>query len=142
MSGDCALNEALIAEIIRRNYPGTQAIYLFGSHAMGQAWPSSDVDLALLLPQAEAKRERFLAMSDCAAELSLAIHAEVDFVNLREVETILQKEIVHGGRRIATYDEAAADRFEMQVLKAYQKLDEERAEIVAQGLKSGRFYQL
>src|SRR6056297_3597988 len=86
-----AIDEGQIAEIIHRHYPTAQAVYLFGSHASGEAWPSSDVDIAVLLPPADAKRERLLAMSACAAELSTATRAEVDFVNLREVGTIFQK---------------------------------------------------
>lgn len=135
------LDDCQICEVVRRNYPNTQAVYLFGSHAAGEAWPGSDVDLALLLPFPQAKREGLLAMSDCAAELSQAVHAEVDLVNLREVPTILQTEIIHKGRKLGVGDALATERFEVQVLKNFQKLSEERAEIIAQGLQTGRFYQ-
>ncbi len=135
------LDDSRIFEIVRRHYPDTEAVYLFGSHAAGEAWPGSDVDLALLLPFTQARREGLLAMSDCAAELSQAVHAEVDLVNLREVPTILQIEIVHKGHRLGVGDALVTNQFEMQVLKNYQNLSEERAEIIAQGLETGRFYQ-
>jgi len=130
-----------VAEVISFHYPRAQAIYLFGSHASGEAWPSSDVDLAILLPHLEAERAPPLALSDCAAALASTTHAEVDLVNLRTVGTILQKEIIHRGQRIWTQDKAAADAFEMQVLKAYQMLQKEREELVAEGLRGGRLYQ-
>ncbi len=49
------IDEARITEIIRRHYPGAQAICLFGSYATGDFWPMSDVDLAVLLPPDDAK---------------------------------------------------------------------------------------
>lgn len=135
------LDQAKLCDIITKHYPATQAIYLFGSHANGEAWPSSDLDLAILLPHAESRRECWPAMSECATELAMMVHTEVDLVNLRAVGTILQKEIIHHSQRIFATDAMAADLFEIQVVKNYQKLKEERADILAEGLNSGRFYQ-
>lgn len=61
-------------------------------------------------------------------------------MNARGVSTVLQKEIIMAERRIFCADRYATDEFEMLVLSFYQKLNEERAEIVAEGLRSGRFY--
>ncbi|MEM6428669.1 MAG: hypothetical protein AAF708_05460 [Deinococcota bacterium] len=79
-------------------------------------------------------------MSECAGKPTSTLRTEVDFVNLRQVGTILQKEVIYGGHRIFTDGTMAADLFEIYALKAYQKLHEERSEIVAEGLRSGRFY--
>ncbi|MBK6563551.1 nucleotidyltransferase domain-containing protein [Candidatus Amarobacter glycogenicus] len=35
--------------IILQHYPTTQAIYLFGSFGTADEWPTSDVDIAVLL---------------------------------------------------------------------------------------------
>lgn len=43
-------------------------------------------------------------------------------------------------RRVYTGDEYAADEFEMLTLSFYQKLNQERAEVLVEGLQSGRFY--
>jgi len=43
-------------------------------------------------------------------------------------------------RRIYTANAYAADEFEMLALSFYQKLNEERAEVLAEGLRSGSFY--
>lgn len=45
-------------------------------------------------------------------------------------------------RRIYCGDLYAADEFEMLVLSFYQKLNEERAEVLAEGLRSGRFHNV
>ena len=44
------INEAELIPIILESYPNTQAIYLFGSWGTEDEWPSSDVDIAVLLP--------------------------------------------------------------------------------------------
>jgi len=122
------------------HYPDTQAIYLFGSYGTEDEWPDSDVDIALLLPPEQAKASRMLAMSPLCSELGSLLGKAVDLVNLRVVSTVFQKEIIAADRRIHTGNAYAADEFEMLVLSFFQKLSQERAEILAEGLRSGRFY--
>ncbi len=122
------------------HYPDTQAIYLFGSYGTENEWPDSDVDIALLLPPEQAKASRMLAMSPLCSELGSLLGKDVDLVNLRVVSTVFQKEIIAADRRIHTGNTYAADEFEMLVLSFFQKLSQERAEILAEGLRSGRFY--
>jgi len=55
---------------------------------------------------------------------------------------VLQKEVIAADLRIYTGDEYAADEFEMLTLSRYQKLNEERAEIVEEALAGGRFHQV
>ncbi|MEA3396520.1 MAG: nucleotidyltransferase domain-containing protein, partial [Chloroflexota bacterium] len=64
---------------------------------------------------------------------------KVDLINLRRVPTVLQKEVIAADRRIYHADEYAADEFEMLTLSYYQKLNEERAEIIEDALATGRF---
>ncbi len=45
-------------------------------------------------------------------------------------------------RRIFCADNYVADEFEMLALSLYQKLNEERAELLAEGLRSGSFYNV
>lgn len=123
-------------------YPNTQAIYLFGSWGTEDEWPSSDVDIALLLPPEDARRIGSLAMSDLRFALQELLKKDVDLINLRLVPTVFQKEIILAERRIFCPDRYAADEFEMLVLSFYQKLNQERAGIMAEGLRSGRFYNV
>jgi uncharacterized protein len=129
-----------IVRTVLGHYPDTQAIYLFGSYGTEDEWPDSDVDIALLLPSEQAKASRMLAMSPLCSELGSLLGKDVDLINLRVVSTVFQKEIIAADRRIYTGNAYAADEFEMLVLSFYQKLSQERAEIVTEGLRSGRFY--
>ncbi len=77
-------------------------------------------------------------MSDLRFELERLLEKDVDLINLRRVPTVLQKEIVATDRRIHTADEYAADEFEMLTISYYQKLNEERSEILKEIMTSGR----
>ncbi len=131
-----------IVRTILEHYPAAQAIYLFGSFGTEYEWPDSDVDIALLLPPDEAKRTEHLALSPARTALEGLLHRDVDLINLRQVPTVFKKEIIMADRRIFCADAYAADEFEMLVISLYQKLNEERAEILAEGLRSGRFYNV
>ena len=131
-----------IVRTVLGRYPETQAIYLFGSYGTENEWPDSDVDIALLLPPEQAKASRMLAMSPLCAELGSLLEKPVDLINLRIVSTVFQKEIIASDRRIHTGNAYAADEFEMLVLSFFQKLSQERAEILAEGMCSGRFYNV
>jgi predicted nucleotidyltransferase len=133
----------MMDEIVRtvlKSHLEVQAVYLFGSYGTEGEWPDSDVDIALLLAPSAAKEARHLIASPLRDELELLLKRKVDLLNLRHVSTVFQKEIVMADRRIYTGDKYAADEFEMLTLSYYQKLNEERAEVLAEGLRSGRFY--
>lgn len=133
---------AAIVQTVRLYYPMVQGVYLFGSCMTEDEWPDSDVDLALLLPAVEAKQQRQLAVSDCALELARILGKEVDLLNARTVSTVFQKEIVTKGRLLYCSNRFAVDEFEMLTLSYYQKLNEERAEIIESALAGGRFYNI
>lgn len=131
-----------IVKTIRQDYPDVQAIYLFGSWGTENEWPSSDVDIALLLPPDQAKTLDFFRLAHTQVQLERLLRRRVDLLNVRRVSTVFQKEVVRADRRIYTADEYAADEFEMLALSFYQKLNQERAEVLAEGLRSGRFYDV
>ncbi|MBN2208977.1 MAG: nucleotidyltransferase domain-containing protein [Candidatus Coatesbacteria bacterium] len=131
-----------IVRILLEHYPTAQAIYLFGTCGTADEWPDSDVDIALLLSPAEAKRAADIAVSDARGAIELLLRKDVDLINLRLVSTVFQKEIIMAERRIFCADEYAADEFEMLMLSRYQKLNEERAQLLAEGLRSGSFYSV
>jgi len=129
-----------IITTILKYYPAAQAIYLFGSHGTADARPDSDVDIGVLLAPGESREAGSLVMSDLRFELESLLKRNVDLINLREVPTVLQKEIVMTEGRIYQADEYAADEFEMLTISNYQKLNEERAGILREVIASGRFY--
>ena len=135
-----AATEAIIVETVLVHYPAVQGIYLFGTHGTENEWPDSDVDVALLLPHQQAGEEKNLAMSPCSIALENALHKDVDLVNVRQVSTVFQKEIIGGGALIHCADRYAVDEFEMLVISYYQKLNEERRYILESFYRTGRAY--
>jgi predicted nucleotidyltransferase len=129
-----------IVQLVLSHYPQSQAIYLFGSYGTEQERPESDADIALLLPPKEARKAQSLMLGDLHSDLESLLNKEVDLINLRLVSTVLQKEIIAADRRIYTGDHYAAEEFEMLTLSYYQKLNEERAEIINGALADGRFH--
>lgn len=134
--------EEQLIETVLADYPDTQAIYLFGSWGTEDEWPTSDLDIAVLLPPEQAKAVDFWAWIDLTMRLGATVHKEVDLLNVRQVSTVFQKEVVMADRRIYTGDEYAADEFEMLTLSFYQKLNQERAEILAEFERTGKAYNV
>ena len=128
-----------ITNTVHEYYPDVQGVYLFGSYMTEEEWPESDVDIALLLPPDVAKKKRSIAMSDCSLALANILNKNVDLLNARTVSTVFQKEIITKGRLLYCADRYAVDEFEMLTLSYYQKLNEERADIIASALADGRF---
>jgi len=130
----------VIIRIILESYPDAQAIYIFGSHDTEDEWPASDMDIGLLLPPRQAKKTSLLALSSCRAVLADYVRKDVDLVNLRQVSTVFQKEIIATGRLIHCGNPYAVDEFEMLVISYYQKLNQERRELLDAFMETGRAY--
>lgn len=124
--------------MIRECHPGVQAIYLFGTYGTPAQRPDSDLDIALLLEPSEARREKSLSFGKCREALEAFAGLSVDLINLREVNTVFQNEIISEGTLLASPDEPATEAFEMQVMSAYQKLNEERSGILEDIALTGR----
>lgn len=131
-----------IVRIILPYYPTAQAIYLFGTYGTADEWPTSDVDIAVLLPPVHAGRQPELMLTPCHYALEDALAKSVDLLNAREVSTVFQKEIIRSGRRIYAADDNAVAEFEMLTLSHYQKLNEERAAILEQFYETGKAYAI
>ena len=136
-----SINEQIVQTILTHT-PQVQAVYLFGSYGTADERPTSDVDIALLLPPEQAKVVGNLLLGELHLALAELLGKEVDLVNLRQVSTVFQKEIVMTGRPIFCADAYAAAEFEMLTLSYYQKLNEERREILAAFKESGRAYDV
>jgi uncharacterized protein len=129
-----------IIQIILHHHPKVQAIYLFGSNGTEEERPESDVDIAVLLSASDSKRLGSFMASKLHSELEQLLSKDVDLINLRQVSTVLQKEVIAANRCIYTADEFATEEFEMLTLSKYQKLNDEREGIIASALAGGRFH--
>ena len=132
-------HHAIVQEVVT-DYPKTQAIYLFGSWGTDKEWPDSDVDIALLLPVLQAVQLGSLLLKPLRFSLESMLKKPVDLINLRQVSTVFQKEIIFSERLIFCEDRYAVDEFEMMVLSYYQKLNDERKCILDEFWKTGRAY--
>ncbi len=136
------LENSATIQIIQKHLPSVQAIYLFGTYGTKDQTPKSDVDIALLLPHTDAKAHDNLYGTTLHSELEGHFNLQVDLINLRMVNIVFQKEVIATDRRIFCGNANAADEYEMLTLSFYQKLNEERAEIIEDAIKTGRFYDL
>lgn len=129
------MKDELIVARLREALPELLAIYLFGSHASGTATAQSDVDLAVLVAgKADAVRLWELAQS-----LALDLDADVDLIDLRSASTVMQYQVITGGRRLwaAGID---PDLFEAFVLSEKTSLDLARRELIADIGREGRIH--
>jgi uncharacterized protein len=131
-------SDATIVRIVLEHYPAAQAIYLFGTYGTEDEWPESDVDIAVLLPPERAYGQ--LMLTPCQQALEKTLEKPVDLLNARQVSTVFQKEIIQSGRLLYCGDEGAVAEFEMLTLSLYQKLNEERKEILESFQETGRAY--
>lgn len=131
--------EAVIVPIVLKHCPEAQAIYLYGSRSRAQSRSDSDIDIAVLLPPGRSGHEKCLCLSRCQADLESALASDVDLVDARHVSTVFQKEII-SGKRVYCGDVFATDEFEMLVISFYQKLNEERRQILEAFFATGRAY--
>jgi predicted nucleotidyltransferase len=131
---DLDLSPALA--ILRREMPALAGVYLFGSHASGQARAESDIDLAFFASETVAP-ERVQAAREAIA---LALRREVDLIDLNAASTILQMQVLGEGRLILETDAAALGAFELRVLRDYPDLKFRRAAIEADIVRRGRVH--
>ena len=134
--------EDKIVQTVRSFYPEIQAIYLFGSYGTEYEQVDSDVDIALLFSPREAKRIGILTLGRCWSALADVTDRSVDLINLRLVNTLFQHEIIQQGRILFEADGSGVGIFEMLTLSFYQKLNEERKEIIEEVIQSKRVLKI
>ena len=127
-----------IIDFVTQHYKNVISIYLFGSYGTSNQNSESDIDIAVLFAYSSDNKASNIGVSECAVSITDELNRNVDLINLQAVNTVFQYQIITTGRLIFCSDNYQKDVFEMQVLSAYQKLNEERAEIIEEILKSGK----
>lgn len=112
------------------------AIVVFGSFAKGTVHKDSDIDIAFLSEKTFSDYHLFML----AQKLADILGRQVDLVQLDQVSTVLQAQIVGTGKVIYCSDDTKRMFFEMRVLKSYAKLNEERKPILEAISESGTVY--
>lgn len=122
--------------ILRREIPALAGVYLFGSHASGDARPDSDVDLAVY---AGRPLPRTL-LADVREQVANALKQNVDLIDLSAAPTILQIQVIDEGRLIDAPDPDSTAFFEVRAVRDYQDLKERRAATEGDIIRRGSVY--
>lgn len=140
---DEAMNEAersrlfaIARDSLLREFPEGLAFYVYGSFAHGDAWPDSDLDLAVLLP-AEQRIGDILAV---AQRLSADVGRNVDLVDLRRAGDVLRGEVLAHGKTLFTSNRAAVLAWEGSAMSRYARHREEIRDILSQFERTGIGY--
>ncbi len=94
------------------------AVYLFGSRAAGKSGKNSDVDVAVLLTPAAAKRA-FDFQLRRQEELARILGADVDLVILNEAGPLLKFQVYSKGRLAHVKAPASAEKFKWRAINGY-----------------------
>jgi len=129
------VEDGAVVRRLRETVPGLMGVYAFGSRAEGTAQPDSDLDLAVLV----AGYAEPLQLWDLAAELADLTRCDVDLLDLRAANTVMQHQILTRGRRLWGIDPDAG-LFECYVLSEKQRWDERTAVHREEISREGRVY--
>jgi predicted nucleotidyltransferase len=116
--------------------PDAWAIYVYGSFARGDEWPSSDVDLAVLLPADRHIEDLLGLMSD----VSLRTQRDVDLVDLRKVGDVLRREVFEDGRTLFISHPDDVLAWEASAMSRYARHREETRDILEDFHRTGIGY--
>lgn len=101
-------------------------IILFGSFAKGTTHAESDIDLAYFSDKPLSSYERFRLTS----ELAVVAGREVDFVDIKQIDTVFTMQIFEQGIPIYIQDENEFHRQRMRAYSMYATLSEQRAALI------------
>ena len=121
------ITDSDILAAVREALPEVRRVYLFGSRAIGEEWPDSDLDLAVVLDGPADPVSLWMAGEDIASRLDV----DVDLIDLLTADTVLKHQIVTTGRRLFAADPMDAERYEIFILKDMMDLEEIRAPLIA-----------
>lgn len=114
------MDEAAIAEVCAR-YPEIAAVYLFGSHARGDAGPDSDVDLGLVFRERGATAlDHYRLILDLASRLEGPAGTDrIDLVVLEPQGPIFCHRVLSEGRLVYEGDTERRVDFESDTYSRY-----------------------
>lgn len=121
-----------------------EVAYLFGSVARGDARPTSDVDIAVLVDGSLSAEQRWALRVDLIGRLSMVLGTDdLDVILLDEVGAGLALDVIDGGLIIAGAHRAARHEFESSLRERTEHqraTDEGRRRSVRERIVSGGFF--
>ena len=101
--------------------PYVRLAWLFGSRARGRARPDSDYDVAVLLDEETAQKERGRVVRDLAGALGRAVPSHLlDIVVLNDAPVLLRHRVLQGGVLLLERLPIDRIRFVTKTLREYQ----------------------
>ena len=91
-------------------HPNVIAIYLFGSHAKGEATPLSDIDIAVIMENPTPESE---------AEIGSLASPQIDVVLFHRLPLHIKHEVFKYGREIFVRDEEKLLEVKLEVMREY-----------------------
>ena len=113
-----------------------EGVYLFGSRAQKEENAKSDWDFAYL-SRTGVQEQKVWEMK---TQLEIDFDTSIDVVDLYKANTILQVQVIKTGEIIWAGDLNKIRQFEYLTLSYYQKLNDERAHILADVKRRGSVY--
>ena len=98
-----------IIEIIK-SHPNVIAIYLFGSHAKGEATPLSDIDIAVIMENPTPESE---------ADIGSLSSPEIDVVLFHRLPLHIRYEVFKYGKEVFVRDEEKLLEIKLKVMREY-----------------------
>ncbi len=129
--------DGMIVDRILKAFPEVWAIIGSGSAGTPFEHTGGDIDLAILLLQADSQ---CVACWELAQDLAALLKRDVDLVDLQRASTVLRHQIVSDGQRIYCAHGFPAGEFESRVLSDYVRLNESRRHILQDIQKRGRIH--
>ena len=120
------MDQSKIISLIHDHWKDVQGIYLYGSRAKAHEKNGSDVDLAVLAKGSLSETARW----ELAQLLASVAKCDVDLIDLRQVSTVLQFQVISTGKQIDRIDQKVCEDFENYVYVSYARLNEERRGIL------------
>lgn len=126
---------SIISEL-RKKSDDLEGVYLFGSRNTGEATVGSDWDFAYLSRKGLDDETNW----ELKVHIESKFDAEIDLVDLYKATTILQIQVLKTGTLVWIGDDNKVKHFEYLTLSYYQKLNDERADILKDIKVRGNIY--
>jgi len=113
-----------------------EGIYLFGSRVNGRSNKKSDWDFAYLSRMGLKAEQQWEIKTGLETKYDL----DLDLADLYKASTVFQIQVINKGKLVWIGDESKVREFEYLTYSAYQKLNEERADIIKDIEERGSIY--
>jgi len=112
------------------------SIYIFGSSITEFETKASDIDIAIMCKSKISKLELW----EVAQEIAIQLKRDVDLLDLKNISTVMQMQVVAHGKRIYCSNYEVCEKFDDFVFSSYALLNEERKGILEDIKSRGSIY--